>query len=81
MPVVRKTISMPPALAARLEEAARAQRKTVSEVVVSTLEKGLPPKNRSKLPFDYAFDGPEDMSETADETLRATWITAIERHR
>jgi hypothetical protein len=78
--VVRKSISLPPALAAKLEAAARERRKSVSEVVARALERELA-EGRRDLPFEYAFDGPEDLSERADETLAATWTNAIERHR
>jgi predicted transcriptional regulator len=82
MAVVRKSISLPPALAAKLDAAARERGRSVSDIVAQALKKDLEPEAPWRLPADSLFDGPaEPLGRTLDERLAETWADDIARDR
>jgi hypothetical protein len=82
MTVVRKTVSLRPELAAKLEAEARKRRTSVSDVVSEALEKNLDAAHPWRLPADSLFEGPaEPLARNLDALLAETWADDIARDR
>jgi hypothetical protein len=83
MTVARTTIRLPAALMERLRAQAERRHTSSSGIVREALESHLGEKPKWKLPFDYLFDGPEDLTgENIDEELKAAGgAEAIENDR
>ena len=64
MSSIRKTISLPPAIAKRLDDEARRRRTSVSAVVTELVERGS-----ESLPYAGLIDDDEDLSLRVEEIL------------
>jgi len=64
MSSVRKTISLPPAVAKRLDQEARRRRTSVSALVTELVQ-----KQPDQLPYAGLIDDDEDLSKRVEEIL------------
>jgi hypothetical protein len=66
MATERRTISIPPALAARLDQEAAERNMSFSALIVELIEQG---QGRSQLPYKGIIDDDEDLSQRIEEIL------------
>lgn len=64
MTAVRRTISLPPAVAARLDQEAKRRRSSVSAVVADLVQ-----RQPTTLPYAGLIDDDPDLSMTVEEVL------------
>lgn len=64
MSSVRKTISLPPSVAARLDREARRRRTSVSALVAELVQ-----REPERLPYTALIEDDEDLSERVEEIL------------
>ena len=62
---VRQSVSLPPAVARRIQALAKRRRTSANRVIVDLIESGLEAKDREKLAF---FDLADRLAHTSDRT-------------